>query len=284
MIISASALAMVLGPVADHGSIVTVADTPNRGFDARFGKALGVFDRQILAAPFAVIDQPHALPGAAIMHRLFQGVKDETRMRRGADAPTSDPAGIGVDDRAMGTPLVRVTMARGDIDEPLPGNDIGKIADPKHVRRRHPELAVCFVQRTKRLLVRDRRLVRLAPDNVWNPHVLHQPRQRASRDIEALVAKLPPDLPDAIDLPVPFEDSKDLGAQRLVAARPIRQSGRISARFSRSSAFLRSAISVGMPARLPLSTSAFLTESFSVWAEQPIFAAIDTIACQRKPC
>ncbi|KID12324.1 hypothetical protein P279_29050 [Rhodobacteraceae bacterium PD-2] len=39
-----------------------------------------------------------------------------------------------------------------------------------------------------------------------------------------------------------------------------------------------------MPARLPLSTSAFLTQSFGVFAEQPIFAAIDLIACQRDPC
>lgn len=36
-----------------------------------------------------------------------------------------------------------------------------------------------------------------------------------------------------------------------------------------------------MPALLPLSTSAFFTHSFRVWAEQPIFDAIDTIACQR---
>ena len=94
--------------------VVTVADTPNRGFDARFGKALGVFDRQILAAPVAVMDQPHAIPGAAIMHRLFQGVEDETRMRRGADAPTCDPAGIGVDDE-------------GDIDEAFPSGDVGEV-------------------------------------------------------------------------------------------------------------------------------------------------------------
>src|SRR6056297_2871982 len=43
-------------------------------------------------------------------------------------------------------------------------------------------------------------------------------------------------------------------------------------------------MSQGMPARLPLSTSAFLTQSFSVFGEHPIFAAIDVIACQREPC
>ena len=51
-----------------------------------------------------------------------------------------------------------------------------------------------------------------------------------------------------------------------------------SSRFSRSSAFNFSATSLGTPARLPASTSVFLTHSFSVWAVQPIFSAIDTIA------
>jgi hypothetical protein len=79
------------------------------------------------------------------MDRLFQGIEDEPRMRRGADAPADDLAGIGVDDES-------------DIDEALPGGDIGEIADPQHVRRGHPELAVHLVQRTRLLLVGDRRL------------------------------------------------------------------------------------------------------------------------------
>jgi hypothetical protein len=57
-----------------------------------------------------------------------------------------------------------------------------------------------------------------------------------------------------------------------------------SSRFSRSSAFIFSAMSLGMPARCPLSTSAFLTQLFNVFAEQPIFAATEAIACQRDPC
>lgn len=38
------------------------------------------------------------------------------------------------------------------------------------------------------------------------------------------------------------------------------------------------------PARLPASTSAFLTHSFNVCAGQPILPAIDTIAVQRDEC
>src|SRR6187551_4078269 len=50
-----------------------------------------------------------------------------------------------------------------------------------------------------------------------------------------------------------------------------------SSRFSRSRAFNFSAMSVGTPARLPLSTSAFFTQSRSVCGVQPILAAIDMI-------
>jgi hypothetical protein len=48
-----------------------------------------------------------------------------------------------------------------------------------------------------------------------------------------------------------------------------------SYRFSRSSAFIFSAISVRMPARLTLSTSDYVTHTFRDCAVQPIFAAID---------
>jgi len=47
-----------------------------------------------------------------------------------------------------------------------------------------------------------------------------------------------------------------------------------NARFSR--AFLLSDGSVEMPTRLPLSTSALLLQSFSLCAQQPIVAAIQT--------
>src|SRR5690606_35029455 len=59
-------------------------------------------------------------------------------------------------------------------------------------------------------------------------------------------------------------------------------------RFSRSRALSFSATSLGTPARLPPSTSAFFTHSCSVWAEQPIFWETETTADQRDgyspPC
>ena len=43
-------------------------------------------------------------------------------------------------------------------------------------------------------------------------------------------------------------------------------------------------MSVGTPARCPLSTSAFFTHSCSVCGVQPILAAIDVTAAQRDGC
>src|SRR5258708_1684980 len=57
-----------------------------------------------------------------------------------------------------------------------------------------------------------------------------------------------------------------------------------SSRFSRSSALSLAAISVVSPGLRPLSTSAFLTHSFSVCAVQPIFPAIETIVDHRDGC
>jgi hypothetical protein len=49
-------------------------------------------------------------------------------------------------------------------------------------------------------------------------------------------------------------------------------------------AFILAAMSVGTPARMPLSTSVFLVHSFSVCAVQPILLATDAIAAHREGC
>ena len=97
----------------------------------------------------------------------------------------------------------------------------------QHVRRRHAELAVHLVQRPWCPSVRDRRPVRLATDDALDPQPLHQPPDRATRDVEAFAAQLPPDLAHAIDPIVIFKDPQDLGAQRIVTARPVGLSRRV---------------------------------------------------------
>ena len=62
--------------------VVGVADAADRRLDAGLGQALGVFDRDVLAAPVAVMDEAAAMDGPPIMERLFQRIEHEARMRR----------------------------------------------------------------------------------------------------------------------------------------------------------------------------------------------------------
>lgn len=77
-----------------------------------------------------MMNQTTTMGGAAIIEGLFQRIENKCRVRGAAVAPANDTAGEDVNhesdiDRAMGTPLVRETMAR-----PVPGADIGEIRDP----------------------------------------------------------------------------------------------------------------------------------------------------------
>ena len=102
-----------------QGVVITVANTPDRRLDPGLGEALGIFDRHILATAIAVVDQPATVGRTTIMDGLLERIQDEARMRRPADPPTHDIAGINVDDE-------------GHINEACPCRDIGKV--------RHPEL------------------------------------------------------------------------------------------------------------------------------------------------
>ena len=148
------------------------------------------------------------------MDGLLQGVQHEARVRRAADAPPHDPPGEGVDHE-------------GDVHEALPGGDVCEVADPQHVRRRNPELPVHAVQRAWSGLVRDGGPDQLPPDHALEPQVLHQPRHRAPRDVEAFAPQLPPDLAHAVDPVVLLEDAPDLRAQGIVPPRPLRSPRRL---------------------------------------------------------
>lgn len=91
--------------------VVAVANAANRGLDACLGEAFGVFDRQIRAAAVAVVNPSHTLDRAPLMDSLFQGIEDRAMgtplvretmarpgMRGGADAPTDDLAGIRINE------------------------------------------------------------------------------------------------------------------------------------------------------------------------------------------
>jgi hypothetical protein len=54
--------------------VVGISHAADRRLDADLGQALGVFDRDVLAASVAVVDQAAATNGTPIMESLFQGI------------------------------------------------------------------------------------------------------------------------------------------------------------------------------------------------------------------
>ena len=68
------------------------------------------------------MDEAAPTGGPSVMERLFESVQDEVGVRCPAGSPADDPPGVDVDDE-------------GDVDEPGPGRDIGKISQPQTVGR-----------------------------------------------------------------------------------------------------------------------------------------------------
>ena len=75
-----------------QGIVVAVADAAHGGFEAGLDEALGVFDRYVLHAAIAVMDEPAAGDGLAVMKRLLQGVENEAGVSRAADPPADNAA------------------------------------------------------------------------------------------------------------------------------------------------------------------------------------------------
>ena len=100
-----------------EGIVVGIADAADGRFDAGLHQALGVFDRDILAAPVAVMDETAATYRASVVKSLFQGIEDETGMRRAAYPPADDTPGKCIDDKRH-------------IYKALPGRDIGEVRHP----------------------------------------------------------------------------------------------------------------------------------------------------------
>ena len=104
-----------------EGIVVAVADAPHGGFEAGLGEALGVFDRYVLHAAIAVMDEPAAGYGPADMKRLLQRVENEAGVSRDvADPPADNAASVGDRDRRLrrrmpgwrGKPLKSETHSR----------------------------------------------------------------------------------------------------------------------------------------------------------------------------
>jgi hypothetical protein len=153
---------------------------------------------------------------ATVVERLLQGIEDEARVGRPGDPPSDDPPREGVDDE-------------GDVDEALPGRDVGEVRQPEGVRPRRPELPVHPVGRTRGRAVGHRRPDLPAAHDPAQPHVAHQALHRAAGNRRALAAELPPDLPHAIDPEVGLVHATDLGAKEGVPSTPRRRPPQIAA-------------------------------------------------------
>ncbi len=97
-----------------EGAVVAVANTADRGLDARLRQPYGMSNGYILRAAVGMMNQPATFDGPPIMKRSVEGIEDEACMRRPACPPTEDTAGEGID-------------YKGYVDEALPGGDIGEI-------------------------------------------------------------------------------------------------------------------------------------------------------------
>src|ERR1035437_8055169 len=100
-----------------EGIVVTITNAADRRLDACFRQALGILDRDVLAAPVAMMHEPAAMRRAPVMKGLLERIEHEARMRGSSGPPADDAPRMGVDDE-------------GDIDKTAPGRDIGKIRDP----------------------------------------------------------------------------------------------------------------------------------------------------------
>src|SRR5579863_1133046 len=160
-----------------EGVVVAVADAADRRLQPGFDQPFGVFDRNVLHAAIAVVNQAAASDRPTLVERLLQRIEHETGVGRTRDAPAHDPPGESIDDE-------------GDVDEALPSRDEGKVRDPERVRPGRLELAVHLVERTGGRTIADRRLGRLAANRALQTHLSHQSRHRASRHVLALPLQL----------------------------------------------------------------------------------------------
>jgi len=127
-------------------------------------------------------------------------------MRRPADPPADDAAGVGVDHE-------------GHVDEARPGRHVGEVGEPQRIRMLCLELPIDVVQRAWRGLVAGRSSHLLAADHALQSKRLHQSCHGTTRHILALTIELPPDLAHAVDTEVLLEHTPNLGLQSVVPLR-----------------------------------------------------------------
>lgn len=134
----------------------------------------------------------------ARVQSLLQRIEHEVGLHRTSDPPAHDMSREDVDDE-------------GDVDEALPGRDVGEIGHPQVVRAISLELPVDPIQRVRRLGIRYGGALRPSPACPTQPTHQHRPLEGAARHSRAFSPQLAPDLVGAADLQVLFEHPLHLG-------------------------------------------------------------------------
>jgi hypothetical protein len=129
---------------------------------------------------------------------LLQSVQNEVGLHRTADPPVYDVSREDINNE-------------GDVDEALPGRDVGEVGDPQLVRTISLEVPVHAIQRTRRLGSRHRGAHRLASASPTQPAQPHQSLDGASRHRCAFAPQLTPDLVGTVHLQVLVVHALHLG-------------------------------------------------------------------------
>src|SRR5499426_3809907 len=193
--------------------VVRVADAADRRLDAGLLQALSVTNREILAAPVAMMN--HAFRIGTSPQRLLKRIQDQIRMHQAGDTPADDAARKHIDDESH-------------VDEPCPGRDVCEIGDPELIRPNGGELALDQICRIFRLVAADSGSAFGAAHNPLQPERSHQSFEATAGDGDALPAELSPDLACAVDLEVLIPDALDLLRDLDIAPNPRRRPLRLS--------------------------------------------------------
>src|SRR5215470_9722240 len=168
-----------------EGVVVGIADAADRRLDPGFLQALCVTNREILAAPVAMMN--HALDLRTSPQRLLKRIQDQVRMHRAGDTPADDAARKHIDDESH-------------VDEPRPCRDVCEIGEPELIRPNGGELALDQICWIFRLVTDDSGSAFGAAHNSLQPERSHQSFDGITSDGDAIPSKLPPNLASAVDL------------------------------------------------------------------------------------
>jgi hypothetical protein len=142
--------------------------------------------------------------GSAQAVRHLERVEHELGVHVRRELPTDDHPAVAVEDE-------------GEVDEAVPGADVGHVGDPLLVRTVRAEVALQEVAGPLgRGLVGGRRAVLAAAELALEPVLAHHASNPVTADLDVSAAELLPGLAGAVDLPAAAAGSLDLHQQLTV--------------------------------------------------------------------